>query len=197
MSDENRLFIKAQLVRLIEQKLTVEDDFSTEQQSRIYGVIQQLEGINPNPQPLTLENLPKIVGNWQILYSIKRNRTAFGTETTSNRGTGIDIRIRQDLTLDNVRTINACNSFFIELTAFEQCKIEVEGVLNIKSDKTVLVKLKTFEFQLTQLFILPGLKIPFFDLFPTENLWTISYLDEDMMLGRDDSGTSFVFRKRI
>lgn len=197
MSDENRLFLKTQLIRLIEQDLTAEEALSTQQHSRIYQVIRQLEGMNPNPQPLTLENLPKLVGDWQFLNSIKRNYTVFGTNTILNKGKVIDVRINHNLTLDNTSTINYGDSLFIEFSAFEQWKIEVEGVWNINNDNTALVKLKTFEFKLTQPFIIPGFQIPFFDFFPTENLWTISYLDEDMLFGRDDSGTIFVFTKRM
>ncbi|MEM7716485.1 MAG: PAP/fibrillin family protein, partial [Cyanobacteria bacterium P01_A01_bin.68] len=58
-----------------------------QQHSRIYQIIQQLEEINPNPQPLTSKNLSKLVGDWKVLYSIKRHRTPLGTQTVSNKGT--------------------------------------------------------------------------------------------------------------
>ena len=193
MSDENRLFLKTELIRRIREDLDAQDTLFMQQHSRIYQIIQQLEEINPNPQPLTSKNLSKLVGDWKVLYSIKRHRTPLGTQTVSNKGTGIDIRIMQNLTLNNSKIISSADTVFIELTAFAEWKIEVEGVWNIKDNKTALVKLKTFEFKLPQPFFIPEFKIPLFELFPIENLWKIYYLDEDMLFGKDENDTLFIF----
>lgn len=197
MSDENRLFLKTQLIRLIDG-LTLRQALSTQREPRIDEIIRQLEEINPNPQPLTFENLPKLVGDWQMVYSTNRNYTLVEVEAVSIWGTAIDIRIWENLKVGNAGTINSRDSVFIELAAaFAKWKMEVEGVWNINDENTALVKLETFEFKLTQPFILPGLKIPLFDFFRTEKVWLTSYLDEDIRFGRDDSGTIFVFTKRV
>ncbi|MEM7716486.1 MAG: hypothetical protein AAF349_23435 [Cyanobacteria bacterium P01_A01_bin.68] len=101
----------------------------------------------------------------------------------------------QNLTLNNSKIISSADTVFIELTAFAEWKIEVEGVWNIKDNKTALVKLKTFEFKLPQPFFIPEFKIPLFELFPIENLWKIYYLDEDMLFGKDENDTLFIFCK--
>ncbi len=78
--------------------------------------------------------------------------------------------------------------------------MELESVWNFLDDNTVLVKLKTFGFELTRPLLplmLPGLKIPLFDFFNNEKLWRISYIDDDILFGRNDSGTLFVFSKII
>ncbi|MGF1675043.1 MAG: PAP/fibrillin family protein [Rivularia sp. (in: cyanobacteria)] len=196
MSDENRLFLKTELIRLIDA-LTLQQALSRQRAARIDEIIRQLEEVNPNPQALLLENQPTLVGDWQIVYSTNWNYTPLRTETVSTWATGIDIRIWQILRVGNAGVIDSLDSVFIKLAAFAEWKMEVEGVWNINDDKTALVKLKTFAFQPTRLFIIPGLKIPLYDFFHTEKLWTTSYLDEDIRFGRDDTGTLFVFCKRM
>lgn len=200
MSDENRLFIKTELKRLIDN-LSLQEALSTQRQPEIDVIIRRLERINPNPQPFTSENLPRLVGNWQVLYSTNRNYTPIGTETVSTTSeTLTNIKIRQNLTLDNAGNINSRDSIFIEVAAFAEWKMEFESIWNILDDNTVLVKLKTFGFGINRPllpFILPELKIPLFDFFNNEKLWRITYIDDDILLGRDDSGTLFVFSKII
>jgi len=195
MSDEDRLFLKTELIRLIDN-LTLRQTLSAQREPRIDEIIQQLEEINPNPQPLLLENLPKLIGDWQVVYSTNQNYTPLEFEAFSIWGTAIDIRIWENLRLGNAGTINSYDSLFIEVaSAFAKWKMEVEGVWNINDEKTALAKLNTFEFKLTQPFALPGLKIYLLDFFRTEKLWVTSYLDEDIRFGKDDNGTLFVFCK--
>ncbi|MCJ8282874.1 MAG: PAP/fibrillin family protein [Rivularia sp. ALOHA_DT_140] len=166
MSDENRLFLKIQLKRLIDN-LNFQEALSTQRQSEIDVIIRRLEKINPNPQPLTSENLSKLLADWQVLYSTNRNYTPIGNLTSSTTWGGINVKIRQNLTLDN----------------------------------TVLVKLKTFAFGVTRpllpFLMLPELKITLFDFFNNEKFWRITYIDDDTLFGRDDTGTLFVFYKII
>lgn len=195
MSDENRLFLKTELIRLIDG-LTLRQALSTQREPRIDEIIRQLEEVNPNPQSILLENQSRLVGDWQVVYSTNRNYTPVGVEI-SNWATGIDIRIWQNLRVSNDRVIDSRGVVFIKLAALAEWKMELEGVWNFNDDNTILVKLKTFAFQPTLPFILPGLKIPIFDFFSTEKLCTISYLDEDIKFVRDDGGTLFVFSKRM
>jgi len=200
MSDENRLFLKTQLKRLIDN-LNLQEALSTQKSSEIDVIIRRLEKINPNPQPLTSENLSKLLADWQVLYSTNRNYTPIGNLTSSTNWGGINVKIRQNLTLDNTGNINSRDSVFIEVAAFAEWKIEVEGVWNIIDDNTVLVKLKIFAFGVTRpllpFLMLPELKIPLFDFFNNEKLWRITYIDDDILFGRDDTGTLFVFSKII
>ena len=195
MSNENRLFLKRELIRLI-KNLTLQQAISTQREPRIDEIIRQLEEINPNPQPFTFENLPKLVGDWQMMYSTNQNYTPLEVEV-STWDIAIDIRIRENLALSNTGIIDSCGCVFIKLAAFAEWKMEVEGVWNINDYNSALVTLKTFAFQPTQPLILPGLKIPIFDFFSTKKLSVTSYLDEDIRFGRDDTGTLFVFYKSL
>ena len=164
--------------------------------------VTQLEDATPIAQPLLLDNLSSLVGDWQLIYA--SNGTVITrpiAEVTKFLGWGIEIKqIWQSLVVEEEQ-IAADNQALIQLPLLGEYQLNAEGVWRSQSDqRSAMVKFNALTIKATQFFAqsdwtLPELKIPVLDFLSNEALWITSYLDQDMRIGRGATGNLFVFRR--
>ena len=171
-------------------------------ETSIDETIEQLENINPIPQPLSPKNSASLIGDWQLIYA--SNGTVITrpiAEITNVLGSGIKVkRIWQSLNNFNGE-IRANNLALIELTLIGEYQLIAEGFWRPEADeRTAKVTFNAFAAQATRFlgqsdWSLPELKIPVLDFLRNEALWITSYLDENTRIGRGGTGNLFVFRR--
>lgn len=171
-------------------------------ETSIDETIRQLEDVSPISQPLSTNNLPRLIGDWQLVYA--SNGTVITrpvAEITNILGSRIKVKkIWQSLNNFN-KEIRVNNQALIKLALIGEYQLGAEGVWISETDgRTAKVSFNTFAAQATKFlgqsdWSLPELKIPIIDFLRNEALWITSYLDEDTRIGRGRTGNLFVFRR--
>ena len=190
--------LKTQLIEQVEA-LPLQQAIFPQSQPDIDKIIQQLEEINPNSQPLSSQNQALLSGSWQLIYASN------GTVVTRQFAeipdwTGIKIkRVYQILNCSDIGIITS-NCAEIELPLLGELKIQASGMWKCEEDKkTALVSFDAFGFQATKplnlSFDLPELKIPVIEALRNEAVWITSYLDAEIRVGRGKTGNLFLFRR--
>ena len=190
--------LKTQLIEQVEA-LPLQQAIFPQSQPDIDKIIQQLEEINPNSQPLSSQNQALLSGSWQLIYASN------GTVVTRQFAeipdwTGIKIKdVYQILNCSDTGIITS-NCGEIELPLFGELKIQASGIWKCQGDEqTALVSFDEFGFKSKKLFNLPfdlpELKIPVLEFLRNEAVWITSYLDEEIRVGRGKTGNLFVFQK--
>ena len=165
----------------------------------IDNLIQNLEEINPNPQPLSSQNQALLSGSWKLIYASNGTVVTRKFDTIPD-WTGIKIKqVYQILNCSDIGIVT-CNCAKIELPLLGEWKIEASGIWKCEEDeKTALVSFDAFSFQATKPlnlpFDLPELKIPVIEALRNEAVWITSYLDAEIRFGRGRTGNLFVFQK--
>ncbi|HEY9848597.1 MAG TPA: PAP/fibrillin family protein [Leptolyngbyaceae cyanobacterium] len=191
--------LKTELLKQIRAFTPQQALFPSKNES-INQLVQQLELINPIPQPLSTENLPCLLGNWQLIYA---SRGTVVTRRINNIWEGITIKqIWQYLTAGSSNEIVVENGALIELAWLGTWQLKAEGIWQLGTDEQVAkVSFNAFSSQLMNMFnqtnwSLPELKIPVLEFLRNEAAWTTSYLDEDLRFGRGATGNLFVFHRQ-
>ncbi|MBE9003194.1 PAP fibrillin [Nostoc sp. LEGE 12447] len=199
-----RFALKTELLLRIE-KLGLQQSLFPSSDELIDQLVQQLEDISPILQPLQPNDLPSLLGNWQLVYA------SAGTVVTRQIASipdflgGIKIkRVWQRLaSVNNIRKISASNSAQVELPILGEWQLQANGHWKWDTDeKTATVSFNSFSIQATKSFGLsnwsfPELKIPVLEFLQREALWITSYLDQEIRVGRGVTGNLFVFRRDI
>ncbi|MBC1225173.1 PAP fibrillin [Nostoc sp. UCD121] len=199
-----RFALKTELLLRIE-KLGLQQSLFPSSDELIDQLVQQLEDISPILQPLQPNDLPSLLGNWQLVYA------SAGTVVTRQIASipdflgGIKIkRVWQRLaSVNNIRKISASNSAQVELPILGEWQLQANGHWKWDTDeKTATVSFNSFSIQATKPFGLsnwsfPELKIPVLEFLQREALWITSYLDQEIRVGRGVTGNLFVFRRDI
>jgi hypothetical protein len=108
----------------------------------------------------------------------------------------------QRLIAGGTREIFASNSALLDLPLLGEWQLQADGVWMWGVDEQVAkVSFDSFSFQATKPFGLSGwnfpeLKIPVLEFLRNEALWTTSYLDQEIRVGRGATGNLFVFRRK-
>lgn len=164
-------------------------------------IIQQLESINPIPRPLSGDRLPNLLGNWQLIYASNGTAVTRNLAPIFQIGEGIQIKqVRQKLVAGCPRKITVFNSALLDLPLLGELQLQASGIWTWGEDeRDAQVTFDTFSLQATKLFGLenarfPELKIPVWELLRKQALWTTSYLDAELRIGRGATGNLFVFR---
>ncbi|MEM8720563.1 MAG: PAP/fibrillin family protein [Cyanobacteria bacterium P01_G01_bin.39] len=162
--------------------------------------VNQLEDVAPIAQPLSINNLSALVGDWQLIYA--SNGTVITrpiAQVTQVLGSGIEVeQIWQSLVVEEGK-ITSNNQALIKLPLLGEYKLSAEGVWRSQSDqRSAMVSFHALTVKATQFlaqsdWTLPELKIPILDFLINEALWITSYLDQDMRIGRGATGNLFVF----
>lgn len=180
------------------EELGVESAILPEPDARIDEIIQQLEEINPTPQPLNSTNFPHLFTDWELIYASR------GTVVTRNLASipawGVKIkRVWQTLGKGKEGTISSSNAAEIELALLGKYKIQADGIWQLDPDEQVAkVTFDTFSVQAIKLLgisslNLPELKIPVLEFMRSQAYWKTSYLDDEIRIGRGATGNIFVF----
>lgn len=166
-------------------------------------VIRQLEQINPNPRPLLSENLSRLLGNWQLVYTsngtvVTRQIYSVGNVLTN----AIKIKkIWQNIATDRNGKITANNNALIEFPILGEYRISADGSWESDLDwQKAKVTFDTFSIETTKFlgqpeWNFPEISIPILEFLRKEALWITSYLDENTRIGRGATGNLFVFRR--
>ncbi|HAX74760.1 MAG TPA: PAP fibrillin, partial [Cyanobacteria bacterium UBA11372] len=165
-------------------------------------IVQKLEILNPIPRPLSPNYLPDLLGDWQLVYASNGTVVTRAIASMPNFWEGIQIkRVWQSLVPGTSGKITASNGAFIELPLLGEWQLQAEGTWNFGEDEQIAkVTFGTFSIRATKPFgaenwNLPALNIPVLEFLRKEALWTTSYLDAEIRIGRGATGNLFVFRR--
>ncbi|HAJ59657.1 MAG TPA: PAP fibrillin [Cyanobacteria bacterium UBA8543] len=196
-----RATLKTELFRRVDA-LEPQQALFPSKEEFIDGLVQQLEYINPIPQPLQPKHLPTLLGDWQLVYASRGTVVTRQLASIPNFLGGIKIKqVWQKLATVDTQKIVAENGAEFDLPLLGEWQLKAQGVWTWGADEQVAtVTFNAFYVQATQPFdqpswSLPELKIPVLEFLRNEALWTTSYLDEEMRVGRGATGNLFVFRR--
>lgn len=199
--DATRSTLKAELLQRVEalglqQSIFPSPDESTDR------IVQQLENLNPIDRPLNVNHLSSLIGNWQLIYASRGTVVTRKLGSLREIGGGIRIkRVWQSLATSDSKKISAANCAEFDLPLFGEWRLQADGVWIWGADEQVAkVTFAAFSVQATKPlgmsnWRLPELKIPVLEFMRNEALWTTSYLDAEIRVGRGATGNLFVFRR--
>lgn len=200
--DTTRLTLKTELLQRIEALGLQQALFPANGES-INEIIYQLENLNPIPNPLHPDSLPSLLGNWELIYASSGTVVTRQLASIPDLGETLKIkRVWQTLVAGDTQKICASNGAFLDLPVLGEWRLQADGVWTWDTpDRTANVTFNAFSLQATKPFnlenwSLPELKIPVWEFFRNQALWTTSYLDPEIRVGRGATGNLFVFRRR-
>lgn len=199
--DTARATLKTELFQRVDA-LEPQQALFPSQEELIDELVQQLECINPIPHPLQSQHLPTLLGDWQLVYASRGTVVTRRIASIPDFLGGIKTkRVWQTLATGGTQKIVAENGAKFDLPLVGEWQLRAEGVWTWGADEQVAtVIFNAFSVQATKLFDqsswrLPEVKIPVLEFLRNEALWTTSYLDEEMRVGRGATGNLFVFRR--
>ncbi|XP_031485582.1 fibrillin protein 5 homolog [Nymphaea colorata] len=160
--------------------------------AEIEGLVKSLESCNPNPEPTG--DLEKVSGCWKLIYS---TISILGTKRTK-------LGLRDFVSLEDFfQTIH-----IDEGKALNTVNFQVKGLKLLKGQLTVVANFKVtsptrVEIEYQDSTIAPDQLLNLFKknydlllaIFNPEGWLDITYVDEDMRIGRDDKGNLFVLER--
>lgn len=162
------------------------------ERAQIAELIEQLEALNPVPAPM--ESLEKVEGEWRLLYTtvqiLGAKRTKLGLRSFVNLG-------------DFVQRIDLEGKLAVNEVAFNVAGLgAIEGMLTIEATFDVVTPTRV-DIKYRQSTLVPDKLQALFEknfdlllaIFNPEGWLELSYLDEDMRIGRDDKGNVFVLER--
>lgn len=168
----------------------------------INQIVQQLENINPIPQPLQPDYLPYLIGEWQLIYASRGTVVTRRVASIPNWGEAIKIeRVWQELVAKDRNKIAAVNAAIIDLPWFGKWQLQANGMWVWDTpEQLAKVSFSSFSVQAKQPFgwsnwSWPQLTIPVLEWLRSEAVWITSYLDQEIRFGRGATGNLFVFRR--
>lgn len=167
----------------------------------IEALVQQLELITPIPHPLRSDHWPILLGTWQLLYASQGTVVTRQIASLPFANSLIPQRIWQTLRASASGTIWAENGAVFDLPLLGEWQLRAEGVWTWGADEQIAkVTFGAFAIQATQFlgqagWRFPELKIPVLESLRNEALWSTSYLDPELRIGRGATGNLFVFRR--
>ena len=199
--EATRLALKTELLQRVEALGTNHALFPSPAPP-IDQIVQQLESLNPIPRPLSPNHLPSLLGDWQLVYASKGTVVTRSLASIPNMWGGIQIKqVWQSLVTGEPGKINASNGALIDLPLLGEWQLQADGTWKWRdSEQIAKVTFSTFSIRATKPFSLeswnlPELKIPVLEFLRKEALWTTSYLDAEIRIGRGATGNLFVFRR--
>lgn len=198
----HRQDIKAQLLAEIEA-LDQQQALLPNHRATLEPLMVQLEALSPMVAPLAVERRQTLLGSWQLIYASRG--TVVTRRLTSLVPSFVSFtleRVWQELSASSNQTIAAENGAVLSIPWVGQVWLCARGFWRweVQEPHTAQVSFSNFSLQLQKplgLFDwpLPSLTVPVLDFLRQEALWTTSYLDEDLRLGRGASGNRFVFKR--
>lgn len=191
---------KAELLEAIAGKnrglLATETD-----KTAILAAVSRLEDRNPNPRPLEEPNL--LEGNWRLLYTTSNSLLNLGKFPLLQLGQIYQCIRTRDAKIYNIAEISDLP--FLEGLVSVAARFEPvsERRVNVKFERSIIGLRRLIGYQTPSEFIEQiesGKKFPAID-FGIESReqrgWLdVTYLDEDLRIGRGNEGSVFVLTKR-
>ncbi|MDZ7961183.1 MAG: PAP/fibrillin family protein [Aulosira sp. DedQUE10] len=199
--EATRSSLEAELLQRVEA-LGLQQSIFPSQDETIDRIVQRLENINPTDRPLNANHFSSLIGNWQLIYASRGTVVTRQVLSLGEIGRGIKIkRVWQSLVASDRENISASNCAEFDLPLLGEWRLQAEGVWRWGADEqTAKVTFAAFSVQATKPFGIsswsfPELKIPVLEFLRNEALWTTSYLDSEIRVGRGATGNLFVFRR--
>jgi len=153
-------------------------------------LVEAVEAVNPLPNPT--EHLEQVVGNWRLIYTtvqiLGSRRTKLGLRNLIKLGDFI-----QTIDLEKSQAVNKV-AFIVPGNVYGA--LTIEASFEIVSPSRVSIAYQNSSLVPNQL---QALFQKNFDLllsiFNPEGWLELTYVDEDMRIGRDDKGNIFVLEK--
>ena len=166
----------------------------------VLSAIQQLEDHNPTPRPLEAKDL--LEGNWRLLYTTSREILGIDRFPLLNLGQIYQCIRTAEAKLYNIAEIAGLPFLEGLVSVCANFEPVSERRVNVKFERSIIGLQRFFSYQSPDKFIKDietGKKfLPFdFSLANRERQgWLdITYLDEDMRIGRGNQGNVFVLAK--
>ncbi|MDJ0687537.1 MAG: PAP/fibrillin family protein [Xenococcaceae cyanobacterium MO_188.B32] len=167
---------------------------------RVLSAIQQLEDRNPTPRPLEAKDL--LEGNWRLLYTTSREILGIDRFPLLNLGQIYQCIRTAEAKLYNIAEIVGLPFLEGLVTVSANFEPVSESRVSVKFERSIVGLQRFFSYQSPEKFIKDietGKKfLPLdFSLANRERQgWLeITYLDEDMRIGRGNQGNVFVLAK--
>ncbi|KAJ4841873.1 Fibrillin protein 5 [Turnera subulata] len=160
--------------------------------SEIHGLVELLESQNPTPNP-TL-SLDKVGGRWELVYStitiLGSKRTKLGLRDFISLGAffqNIDVSKGKAVNVIkfNVRGLNLLNG---QLTIEASFGIASKSRVDIKYDSSTITPDQLLNMFQKNYDLLLG-------IFNPEGWLEITYVDDNLRIGRDDNGNIFLLKR--
>lgn len=166
----------------------------------IDATIEQLEPCTPIAAPLEPPQWPALLGSWRLIYASRGTvvtRQLSGTDASGPPPVAIQ-RVWQTLWSD-AASLKTENGADLQLPWLGTLRLQAQGSWKPEDDQSALVTFDRFRFQLTPAGLgwsLPPLTIPLPGFMQRQALWTTSYLDGELRVGRGATGNLFVFQRQ-
>ena len=195
------MLVKGDLLREIADKNIGNSATSMEKQA-IASLVTRLEECNPNPKPLEAPHL--LDGNWRLLYTTSRELLGLNNIPLANLGNIYQCVRVKDAKIYNIAELSGLPSLaaiFSVSARFEpqnERRVDVkfnrivsgfQSLLGYRSPSQFIERIesgKNFRFQAIDFSIPDGNQQGWLD---------ITYLDEDLRVGRGNQGSIFVLDK--
>ena len=168
----------------------------------IDDVVRRLEQSNPTPCPLAVENLPMLLGEWELIYASRGTVVTRQLTLIPDFSGGVTIkRVWQTLTAATHQHLHTVNGAVLALPIVGEWQLQANGRWTwAQRDRDAKVAFGEFSIQATRFlgqphWCLPALTIPVLAFLRNEALWTTSYLDATLRIGRGATGNVFVFQR--
>lgn len=201
-SENNQNSLKAELLQRVRELDRSQALFPVQSEATqsIDALIQQLNSLNPNPEPLRAAALPLLLGNWQLIYAsqgtvITRKLADFSPKLPI----GIELQqVSQNLTMGRAGILTVTNEAKLGIPLLGNWSIAASGIWQVKDTELAQVCFHRFSLQPIQLWEqadwkLPAVNIPIFESLRRQANWRTSYLDLDLRVGRGSTGNLFLF----
>lgn len=169
-------------------------------QKAILALISQLENFNPNPRPFTVPQL--LDGNWRLLYTSSEELLGIDKFPFLNLGEIYQcIRVSEGK-IYNIAEVQSLPLLAGIVSVVAQFEIVTEKRVNVQFQRAITGLQKFIGYQSPDSFIneiQSGKKFTALDFIikntERQGWLDITYLDEDMRIGRGNVGSVFVLTK--
>lgn len=194
----DRANLKISLLHHIQQ-LSLEAALLPSSHPEIDAIVAQLEAASPHPHPLLGDHWPLLLGTWQLIYA-SRGTVVTRQLADSNPLGWLPVTLLQ--VWQTLRTAQnqllTENGADLALPWLGTWRLKATGTWTPINVQTATVAFDAFALQARLAgtgWALPELRIPVWEQLRREALWTTSYLDDDLRVGRGATGNLFVFRR--
>ncbi len=168
----------------------------------ILAAVAQLEDRNPNPRPLERSHL--LDGNWRLLYTTSKGLLNLGRVPVWQLGQIYQCVRTSTSTIYNIAEVSGLPYLEGLVSVCARFEGVSERRVNVRFDRSIVGLQRLIGYQSPSDFIRQiemGKKFAAFDV-PIENReqkgWLdITYLDEDLRIGRGNEGSVFVLTKEV